>query len=203
MLKTVQVNTGYACVPYLHNYDSARLKDVWMNTDDIDSMYFTAATFSDESKPYFSSHVNHYLLAKYVNGKRVQRDMERFSQDKASFVLRTRDDLFCRELVDPVNFVSVYYLEYGESEEDMREVAKQVVRRDQVGRAVWGSMQLYCATPQKFQFPYSDNLITLEVSSKKGPRSVKKYCEKTRRDVCQKGIRMSNLFSLSLLERLK
>ena len=190
-------------MPLLNNRRSTLLKDIWMKSNDITSMYFATATFSDEGKPYFSSLANHYVLAKYVGSRRIQRDIEQFNQDKLSIVINTRDDLFHRELDDPVNFVSVYYLEYGDSEDDICSVAEQLVKRDQVGRAMWGSMDLYCTKPPKFPFPYRQNMITLEVASNKGPRSVKKYCEKTRRDVCQKGIRMSNLFSLSLLERLK
>ena len=66
-----------------------------------------------------------------------------------------------------------------------------------------GQMDLYCSEEQKFTFPYKDNIVVLEVASEKSHQSVNKYCEKTRRDVCRKGITMTNFVSLSLLEQLK
>ena len=203
MLRALMVNMGYACVPYRHDHDSAELKDIWIHSRNIESMYFVTATFSDEGKSYFSSHANHYILVKYGDEAKIRRDLKRFNQEKISFMLSSREDLFQREISDPVNFVSVYYLAYGEPSEDIREVAELLARRTQVGRAVWGSMDLYCTEPVKFTFPYSQNIIVLEVASEKSHQSVKKYCEKMRRDACQKGIKMSNLFALSLLERLK
>ncbi|HLC24732.1 MAG TPA: hypothetical protein VJJ25_03785, partial [Nitrosopumilaceae archaeon] len=55
----------------------------------------------------------------------------------------------------------------------------------------------------KFAFPYVKNLVVLEVSSDKSHQSDNKYCEKTRRDVSRKGITMTNLVSLSVLDKLK
>ena len=64
-------------------------------------------------------------------------------------------------------------------------------------------MELYCDEKPKFTFPYKDNIVVLEVSSEKGHQSDNKYCERTRRDVGRKGITMTNLVSLSVLEKLK
>ena len=64
-------------------------------------------------------------------------------------------------------------------------------------------MNTYCLTPSKFTFPYSENIVVIEVTSEKSHQSVKKYCEQTRRDVNRKGLIMTNLISLSLLEQLK
>ena len=64
-------------------------------------------------------------------------------------------------------------------------------------------MNTYCLTPSKFTFPYSENILVIEVTSEKSHQSVKKYCEQTRRDVNRKGLIMTNLMSLSLLEQLK
>ena len=43
----------------------------------------------------------------------------------------------------------------------------------------------------------------IEVASEKSHQSIKKYCEQTRRDVNRKGLTMTNLMSLSILESLK
>jgi len=41
------------------------------------------------------------------------------------------------------------------------------------------------------------------VASEKSHQSMKKYCDQTRRDVNRKGLTMTNLMSLSILEQLK
>lgn len=194
---------GYVCAPYLHDHDSIELKEGWSHSKNIGDMYFATATFSPESKPYFSSSANHYLLAKFKDGKKMLKDIEKHKQEKISFVFSMDEDLFERESIDRTNFVSVYYLEYGESEEDISEVASIVAKREKVGKAGIGHMDLCSTTPQKFTFPYGDDIVVLEVSSEKSHRSINKYCEKTRRDVSRKGITMTNLVSLSILDKLK
>ena len=102
-----------------------------------------------------------------------------------------------------MNFVSVYYLDYSETDEDIGEVASVIAKKEKVAKAGVGHMDLCCNIPPKFTFPYAENIVVLEVSSEKSHQSVNKYCEKTRRDVSRKGIPMTNLFSLSILEKLK
>lgn len=203
MSQALLLNIGYVCIPYMHDHSSIKLKEAWSSADYVKSMHFATSTFSEDIKPYFSFHTNHYILAKYVDEAKIRKDLERFKRDKASFVFSMGENLFQREIQETVNFVSVYYLEYSESDEDITEVASQLAKRYQVGRAARSRIDVYSTKQPKFTFPYSNNIIVLEVASEKSHQSVKKYCEKTRRDVCQKGIKMSNLFSLSLLERLK
>ena len=195
--------TGYICTPYLHDHGSIELKEEFSHSKNIADMYFVTATFSSESKPYFQSSANHYLLAKFKDHRKIAKDFEKHKHEKTSFVFNMNEDLFERESTGNMNFVSVYYLEYGESEEDIGEVATVVAKRDKVGKAGIGHMDLRSTIPQKFTFPYSDNIVVLEVSSEKSHQSVNKYCEKTRRDVSRKGITMTNLVSLSILEKLK
>ena len=193
---------GYACTPYTHDHDSITLKDEWHRSRSIESMHFVTATFSPDSKPYFDSLANHYLLARFRDSRYVLRSVEKRRQEKASFVFGIDENLFEREATGAVNLVSVYYLEYGETDEDVGEVALVMARKDKVGRAGVGHMDLR-STTQRFDFPYRDRIVVLEVSSDKSHQSVNKYCEKTRRDVCRTGITMTNLVSLSLLETLK
>jgi len=194
---------GYVCAPYLHNHLSIELKDAWSSSKNIQDMYFVTATFSSESKPYFSSSANHYLLAKFKDNKKMMKELSKYQFEKESFVFNIDDDLFEREAEGSMNFVSVYYLEYGDSIEDYSEVAGVVAKRDKVGRAGLGHMEIYSDEPPKFTFPYSNNIVVLEVSSEKSHQSVNQYCEKTRRDVSRKGITMTNLVGLSILEKLK
>ncbi len=203
VLENNPVSSGYVCVPYLHDHNSIELKDTWSHSRNIADMYFVTATFSSESKPYFTPSANHYLLAKFKDNKKITKEIEEYKQEKPSFVFNICDDLFEREVENKTNFVSVYYLEYGDSEEDFGEVANVVAKRAMVGKAGIGNMELYSMEAPKFTFPYQDNIVVLEVSSEKSHQSVNKYCEKTRRDVCRKGITMTNFVSLSLLEKLK
>ncbi|MHA7647662.1 hypothetical protein [Nitrosopumilus sp. S4] len=194
---------GYVCAPYLHTHESVELKELWINSKNIEKLYFVTGTFSSESKPYFSDSTNHYLLAKFKDSEIISKDLTKHNQEKTSFVFNIKDDLFQREVQGDTNFVSVYYLEYGEDAEDLQEVANLLLKRDKIEKAGLGNMNTYCTTPSKFTFPYSENIVVIEVASEKSHQSVKKYCEQTRRDVNRKGLTMTNLMSLSLLDQLK
>ena len=125
------------------------------------------------------------------------------NQDKTSFVYNIKDDLFQREVHGETNFISVYYLEYGEDGEDLQEIANLLLKREKIEKAGFGNMNTFCLTPSKFTFPYSEHIVVIEVASEKSHQSVNKYCEQTRRDVNRKGMTMTNLMSLSILDQLK
>lgn len=194
---------GYACVPYMHDHRSIEIKDSWQDSKNIESMYFVTATFSEDSKPYFPSHANHYLLVKFANDAKILKDIEGRAQPKTAFVFNTNDELFEREVNGQMNFVSIYYLEYSKSDDDMSDLAMVVSKNDRVRRASTGNILAFSSEKPKFTFPYSNNIVVLEVSSQKSHQSVNKYCEQTRRNVCRKGITMNNLVGLSILEKLK
>jgi len=195
--------SGYVCAPYLHNHESVELKDTWMKSKNIEKLFFATGTFSSDSKPYFTESTNHYLVAKFRDNQEIRKDLTIHNQDKISFVFDIKDDLFEIETNEETNFVSVYYLEYGESEEDVRELASLLINRDKIESAGYGHMETYCTSPSKFTFPYSESILVLEVSSEKSYQSVKKYCDQTRKDINRKGLTMTNLVSLSILEKLK
>lgn len=195
--------SGYVCVPYLHNLDSIALKDSWMSSDNIEALYFVTGTFSDESKPYFSNFANHYLLGKFKDSQYVTEKINKHNQEKTSFIFNITDELFQREVSGEINFVTIYYLEYGEYAEDLQEVANILLKRDKIQIGGLGHMTSFCTLPPKFTFPYAENIVVIEVASEKGHQSVKKYCEQTKRDVNRKGLTMTNLLSLSILEKLK
>jgi len=194
---------GYVCAPYLHNHESVELKEKWVSSKNIEKLYFVTGTFSSESKPYFSDSTNHYLLAKFKDSSIISNDLATHNQEKTSFVFNIRDDLFERETKGITNFVSVYYLEYGESGEDLQDIAHLLIKRDKIHIAGLGFMDTFCTVPSKFTFPYNDNIVVIEVTSEKSHQSVKKYCDETRRDINRKGLTMTNLVSLSILDVLK
>jgi len=195
--------SGYVTAPYLHNHESVELKDSWMNSKNVEKLFFVTGTFSSESKPYFSDSTNHYLLAKFKDSEEISKDLENHNQEKTSFLFNIKDDLFAREVQGETNFVSVYYLEYGDDGDDLQEIANLLLKRDKIEIAGLGNMNTFCLNPPKFTFPYYENIVVIEVASEKSHQSVKKYCDQTRRDVNRKGMTMSNLMSLSILEQLK
>jgi len=194
---------GYVCAPYLHNGSSSKLRETLEKSDYIDDMYFVTATFSEDGSAYFPSRTNTYLLARFKDQKQTMKEVERYKQDKPTFVFTRDDEFFERLSHDKLNLVSVYYLEYGHSNSDLSDLAMTVAKRQRVRRAAAGSLALSSTESPKFTFPYGDNLVVLEVSSDNSHQSDNKYCEKTRREVARKGITLTNLLNLSVIEKIK
>jgi len=194
---------GYVCAPYMHTHQSVDLKETWVNSKNIEKLFFVTGTFSSESKPYFSDSTNHYLLAKFKDSEQISKELTMNNQDKTSFVFNIKDEFFQREVSGSVNFISVYYLEYGDDIEDTKEIANLLLKKDKIEISGVGTMNTFCLNPPKFTFPYSENIVVVEVASEKSHQSVKKYCDQTRRDVNRKGLTLTNLISLSILETLK
>ena len=195
--------SGYVCAPYLHTHESVELKEHWINSKNIEKLFFVTGTFSNESKPYFSNFTNHYLLAKFKDSEKISDDLLKHNQDKTSFMFNIKDDLFQREVQGVTNFISVYFMEYAEDNEDLQEIANLLLKREKIGKAGFGTMDTFCLIPSKFTFPYNESIAVIEVASEKSHQSLKKYCEQIRRDVNRKGLTMTNLVSLSMLEQMK
>ena len=203
MSKLKLMSSGYVCAPYLHNRDSLELKESWSSSKNIEKLFFVTGTFSSDSQPYFSTSANHYLLAKFKDSSIIEKELSNHVQEKTSFVFNIHDDLFEREVLGEINFISIYYLEYDEGEEDLQEIAGILLKREKIEIAGLGKMTTTCSVPSKFTFPYSENIVVIEVASEKSHQSVKKYCDQTQRDVTRKGFTLSNLLSLSILDQLK
>ena len=195
--------SGYVCAPYLHTDTSAKLKEIWAKSKNIEKLFFVTGTFSSESKPYFDNSTNHYLLAKFKDSSLISNDLSKYNQEKTSFIFNIKDELFHREVSGDTNFISVYYMEYGEDDDDFQEIANLFLKRIKIERAGFGNMITHCLISPKFTFPYSENIVVLEVGSEKSHQSMKKYCDQTRRDINRKGMTMTNLMSLSILDQLK
>jgi hypothetical protein len=194
---------GYVCAPYLHNGSSSKLKETLEKSDYVDDMYFVTASFSEDGSAYFPSQTNTYLLARFNDEKEAAREVEKYKQDRPTFVI-TRDNEFFERLGDQkLNLISVYYLEHGHSETDLSELASIVAKRNRVRRAESGRLNLSSTETPRFTFPYNDNLVVFEVSSGNTHQSDNKYCEKTRKEVARKGIRLTNLLNLSVIEKIK
>jgi hypothetical protein len=195
--------SGYVCVPYLHSKEFSDLKKSWMASSNIEAMYFVTGTFSSESKLYFSSASSQYILAKFKDNQQIINKLDTCSQEKTSFIFNIRDEFFQREVNNETNFVTIYYLEYIESMEDLQQIANLLLKKEKIRIGGIGFMNIIDAVSPKFTFPYAENILIVEVASEKSHQSVKKYCEQTKRDANRKGLTITNLLNLSILEKIK
>lgn len=194
---------GYVCVPYLQNNEFTTLRNTLQKSDSIDDMYFATATFSEDGRAYFPSHSNTYLLARFKNRSQMMSEIEKCNLSTPTFVFTKNDELFERLTNDNLNLVSIYYLEYGDTLSDLSDLGFIVAKRHRVQRADLGNLKLSTTQTQKFTFPYEGNLVFLEVTSDNKHQADNKYCEKTRKEVQRKGIGMTSLLNLSVIEKLK
>lgn len=194
---------GYVCAPYLHNESSSKLKESLEKSEHVDCMYFVTASFSEDGNAYFPSHSNTYLLARFNNRQLALDQVDKYKQDQPTFVFSKYDEFFERFTNLKLNLVSIYYLDYGHSESDLYDLALIVAKRNRVRRAECGTLHMSSTETPKFTFPYYDNLVVFEVSSDNTHQSDNKYCEKTRREVARKGIRLTSLLNLSIIEKIK
>jgi len=194
--------SGYICVPYQHDKFSIGVKDMWDNSRNIKSIYFAAATFSDECKSYFPYSTNHYLLAKFNDEEKLIKDAEKFTISKPSFVFTVDNQLFERNLDNEETFISTYYLEYDDPDA-ISDVARTIVKKDKIRQAAFAHLDLFCTDKPKFAFPHIKKMVVLEVSDERSPQSINQYCQKMRQDISRKGVVMNNFVSISLLEKLK
>jgi len=202
MLNSTPKKSGYVCVPYQHDKFSIDVKDMWISSRNVKSIYFVTATFSDECKPYFPFSTNHYLLAKFDDEQKLIKNAEKFTNSKPSFIFTVDNELFERDMDSERSFISTYYLEYNDPDA-LSDIANTIVKKDKIRQAGFAHMNLFCDDKPKFTFPYTEKLVILELSDDRSPQSINKYCEKTRQDISRKGVVMNSFVSLSLLEKLK
>ena len=202
MLNSTPKKSGYVCVPYQHDKFSIDVKDMWISSRNVKSIYFVTATFSDECKPYFPFSTNHYLLAKFDDEQKLIKNAEKFTNSKPSFIFTIDNELFERDMDSERSFISTYYLEYNDADA-LSDIANTIVKKDKIRQAGFAHMNLFCDDKPKFTFPYTEKLVVLELSDERSPQSINKYCETTRQDISRKGVVMNNFVSLSLLEKLK
>lgn len=191
---------GYVCTP--HDKQSGSLLEGWKKSGNVVDIYFVTATFSDESVPYFPNKANHYMLASFSDMTDILQDIQKCNMDRLSFMFSFSSPLFERN-GEKLNYVSLYFTKYTSGDPAVSDLANAIARRERVKKASLAQMQLLAAEQPKFTFPYSKNLVILEVEGEATHQTDQKYCERTRRDVARKGIALNNLVSFSILEKLK
>ena len=191
---------GYICTP--HEKQSDSLIDLWKQNDIISDIYFVTATFSDETLPYFPKRANHYIVASFTNVQIVLEDMRSQNMDSLSFIF-SLDSAFFERCGEKLNYISTYFTKYNYSEMEICDIENVIIKRERVKKASLANIRILTTDQLKFTFPYSKNVILLEVEGKKTHQSDQKYCERTMREVARKGISLNNLMSFSILEKLK
>jgi hypothetical protein len=191
---------GYVCTP--HDKQSDFILERWKKSENIVDIYFVTATFSDESSPYFPNKANHYLLASFRDMTGILDDIKDDEIDRLSLIFSFSSALFERN-GEKLNYVSLYFTKYTNGDAAIGELANAIARRDRVKKASLAQMRLLASEQPRFTFPYSKNVVILELEGEKTHQTDQKYCERTRRDVARMGILLNNLVSLSILEKLK
>ncbi|MFQ5941188.1 MAG: hypothetical protein ACE5KA_05765 [Nitrososphaerales archaeon] len=195
---------GYIGVPDGHNKVSGALQSLWKDSLHIQRLYFVTATFSSESRSFFPNHSNHYLFATFSDRERVINDLSECAPKYMSFLFPTKSSLFERPSMAKLNYVSVYYIKQSYNGENVRDLKDVFLRkRDRLRSATVADIEVVPDSSLKFTFPYSSDLLLLELESEKSHQSDQKYCERTRNEVIRKGINVNNLVSFSVLSELK
>lgn len=192
--------SGYVCTP--HGKQTVSLLEDWKKDNNILDIYFATATFSEESVPYFPNKANNYIVASFRDMARVFSDINDQDVDRLAFMFSLNSPLFER-VGDRLNYISLYFTKYSSGDPAIGELANVIARRDRVKKASLAEMQLLAQVQPRFTFPYSKNLVILEVEGSETHQTDQKYCERTRRDVARKGIMLNNLVSFSILDKLK
>ena len=191
---------GYVCTPHEKHCDL--LIDLWRKNNIISDIYFVTATFSDETLPYFPKRANHYIVASFTNVQIVLEDMRKKNIEGLSFIF-SLDSAFFERCGEKLNYISTYFTKYSYSEMEICDIENVIIKRERVKKASLANIRILTTDQLKFTFPYSRNVIVLEVEGEKTHQSDQKYCERTRREVARKGISLNNLMSFSILEKLK
>ncbi len=192
--------TGYVCTPHQKQCNS--LIDCWKQNINISDIYFVTATFSEDALPYFPKRANNYILASFTDLQIVLQDITLQNMDSLSFIF-TLDNAFFDRYGERLNYISTYFTKYNYSNVEMSDVANIIIKSERVKKASLANIRILTTDNLKFTFPYSKNVIVLEVEGDKTHQSDKMYCDRTRRDVARKGISLNDLMSFSILEKLK
>ena len=191
---------GYVCTP--HEKQSDSLINLWRQNNIISDIYFVTATFSGETLPYFPKRANHYIVASFTDVQIVLEDMRKKNIEGLSFIF-SLDSAFFERCGEKLNYISTYFTKYNYSEMEICDIENVIIKRERLKKASLANIRILTTDHLKFTFPYSKNVIVLEVEGKKTHQSDQKYCERTRREVARKGISLNNLMSFSVLEKLK
>ncbi len=192
------------CVHHMNDEATKRLKSQWLESSYVRDLYFATVTYSNEFESYLREHVNHYIVASYVNRDNVVKDIYRYVPSRLSIFFSSRRDILDRPKISRLNFVSVNVLKRGYSRLEIKDLEYVFARKQwRIKSASLASMAVIPERALRFSYPYADNILLLELDSEESHLSEQRYCEKVRMDIIRRGIYVENLLSLSILEQLK
>ena len=206
MRNKAQIISGYTCTPYLHDHYSVEIKETLEKSDNVGDMYFVTVTFSSNGKLYFPKRVNHYILAKVNNCDIASDNIKNLTENNASFVFGIDERLFERETEGKKNFISICYTEFIDTKNTMSEIAHIIAKKNRIGTASCGNIEYHNGNGSKSKFSFKNNVMIFEVSSERdhnGHQGMYKYCEQMQRDVTRRGITLTSLMGISILDKLK
>ncbi len=181
-----------------------RLKSQWLESSYVRDLYFATVTYSNEFESYLTEHVNHYIVASYVNRDNVVKDIYRYVPSRLSIFFSSRRDILDRPKISRLNFLSVNVLKRGYGRLEIKDLEYVFARKQwRIKSASLASMAVIPERALRFSYPYADNILLLELDSEESHLSEQRYCEKVRMDIIRRGIYVENLISLSILEQLK
>lgn len=193
-----------ACVPYTHDESSKMLKAYWKDSHNIIDLYFATITMSNEFRSYFTEYVNHYLVATYNDREEVVEDIYTYMPSRISMLFSSRLELLDRPRISRLNFVSVNVLKRGYGSVEVKDLESVFQRKQwRIKSADLASMYMLPERLLRFTYPYTNNILLLQLDSDESHISEQRYCEKVRLDVIRRGIYIDHLMSLSILEQLK
>lgn len=97
----------------------------------------------------------------------------------------------------------MYFTKYACEHPEISDIANSLAKRDRVKSACLGHLEFVNGQYLRFTFPYTKNIIVLDVEGDRTHQSDQRYCERTRMDVARRGISLNNLVSFSILDKLK
>jgi hypothetical protein len=188
----------------MHDESTKRLKSHWLESSYVRDIYFASVTYSNEFASYLTEPVNHYIVATYVNRDAVVKDIYTYVPSRLSIFFSSKKDILDRPKISRLNFISANVLKRGYGRLEIKDLESIFARKQwRIKSASLVCMAIIPERALKFAYPYTDNVLLLQLDSEESHISEQRYCEKVRMDIIRRGIYIENLVSLSILEQLK
>jgi hypothetical protein len=192
------------CLHYTHDEGTKRIREQWLDSHYIRDLYFASATYSTEFSSYLSEDANHYLVAVYTNRDALVSDIYRHVPSRLALFFSSKMDILDRAKISRLNFISANVLKRGYGRLEIDDLGYVFSRKQwRIKSASIASMAVIPQRALRFSYPYSDNILLLQLDSEESHISEQRYCEKVRMDIIRRGIYVDHLLSLSILEQMR
>lgn len=199
----VEQNAGYLFMPYAHGEEMDRVKNDLRKSDAVSEMYFATMSFAKGLEAYFPQKSSRYLVSRFDDKKDMRKIADVSRQDGYSFTFSKNELIFQKEMTERVKFLSAYYFEQDMSGSDILDVANILSKSARIRSAEFADLEVYSKEERRFEFPYKSRVVLVDISKGDTPSMQANHCEKLRRDACRKGLVMSSLMNMPMLETIK